>query len=524
MTDPTPDILNGWMDISEEGFALENAGRPPAHLAKELVQNALDAIEGVENGHVDISVSFDEARDRLVFRVRDNGQGIPADRITSIRTVFWTSKRDDPTRRGRMGRGFKEPLSMADAAIVASGRRALRFVVENDQRVTRLEQLSRDLAGTTVEMLLRWGAEQVDELTTYFARFVVPTSATLSINGEALPRREPVHVIEDSIQTEIFKEGTWRRPRRKTTIELLPVADGEPPTIFEMGIPVCALGWKQPFHANVRQRVPMNPRRDMTLPGYPEQIHKAALPALLPTMTQEEILTDWVGAVAQKVPEDVQKDIINRGLGENVVRSVPAMGRRDFDADAPRFGLEPVDVRRLPGGLGAIVREHVPSAKQAVEQREAEERLAAAQQHISLDNDADLRAAAVADHIRKLGGREHVQLVMDWARWMITQLLELYPDPPVVAVRLALFGDDNTIATWSNRDELTLALDHAPTWRDPFGADTFRTLIHESAHHRNAHHGARFSQEVEVLAGRAAWIVLTKRDEILERFGALRAG
>ena len=36
--------MDDWLAVSTEGFASMNAGREPAHLVKELVQNALDAL------------------------------------------------------------------------------------------------------------------------------------------------------------------------------------------------------------------------------------------------------------------------------------------------------------------------------------------------------------------------------------------------------------------------------------------------------------------------------------------------
>ena len=35
--------FDDWLAVSTDGFASMNAGREPAHLVKELVQNALDA-------------------------------------------------------------------------------------------------------------------------------------------------------------------------------------------------------------------------------------------------------------------------------------------------------------------------------------------------------------------------------------------------------------------------------------------------------------------------------------------------
>ncbi len=45
MRKPQSDIImDDWLAVSTDGFASMNAGRDPAHLVKELVQNSLDAV------------------------------------------------------------------------------------------------------------------------------------------------------------------------------------------------------------------------------------------------------------------------------------------------------------------------------------------------------------------------------------------------------------------------------------------------------------------------------------------------
>ena len=56
-----------------------------------------------------------------------------------------------------------------------------------------------------------------------------------------------------------------------------------------MGIPVALAEWTVPFHANILQRVPMNPNRDALASGYAKRIHRACLPALLPELNKEAI-------------------------------------------------------------------------------------------------------------------------------------------------------------------------------------------------------------------------------------------
>ena len=45
MTQGTNATTDGWLQISTAGFAALNQSRPPEHLVKELVQNALDAVQ-----------------------------------------------------------------------------------------------------------------------------------------------------------------------------------------------------------------------------------------------------------------------------------------------------------------------------------------------------------------------------------------------------------------------------------------------------------------------------------------------
>jgi hypothetical protein len=58
-------------------------------------------------------------------------------------------------------------------------------------------------------------------------------------------------------------------------------------------------------------------------------------------------------------------------------------------------------------------------------------------------------------------------------------------------------------------------------WTDPLGERSLSVLIHETAHHLNAHHGHDFHQEEENLAGRAARLMLTASPNVHQVFGPL---
>lgn len=126
--------LDDWLSVSTEGFAAMNAGREPAHLVKELVQNALDALDD-RGGQIVLTAEPSRLPGKLHISCRDNGCGM--NNLADIRTVFHTSKTDSHLQRGRMGRGFKEMLCLAEGATVTSENRRIEFLMENGRRVTR---------------------------------------------------------------------------------------------------------------------------------------------------------------------------------------------------------------------------------------------------------------------------------------------------------------------------------------------------------------------------------------------------
>ena len=69
-----------------------------------IVSNAIDAVEGIENGAVVVQTGYDKAADMLLVAVSDNGPGIPEDQRAAIFNVFESSK-------GSRGTGIGLPVS-----------------------------------------------------------------------------------------------------------------------------------------------------------------------------------------------------------------------------------------------------------------------------------------------------------------------------------------------------------------------------------------------------------------------------
>ena len=249
------------------------------------------------------------------------------------------------------------------------------------------------------------------------------------MNGTVIACRPANHRVEATLPTELFEAGRWVRPPRRTTVELVPTEAGEEPFVYELGIPVCPAEWTIPCHADVRQRVPMNPCRDAVASGYLQRLHRACLPVLLAEMNDEQVRQDWVGTAVAQAGEGLQREVIRRGFGDNLARSVPPMGVRQYDEDAREIGVAVIDTRQTSGGFRQILQRHVPTTREAVDRRNRELLSAAAKG--GFDVEGAFRGAGDAAAVqRKLigaaGGKERVQRVMDFARWFCQRLLDGY--------------------------------------------------------------------------------------------------
>ena len=515
----------GWLAISTEGFAAMNAARPPEHLIKELLQNSLDSF--AEGAAGEIRLRYGHCDGAFLVVCEDNGSGIAS--LDDLRVVYLTHKTDSHRKRGRFGRGFKEALCIAEQATVVSGGERLEFLQEDGRRVTRRssEPAGDSIAGagTLVIMRMPWPEAIAAELDAYFAGFLVPEGVHLEVNGRVIAPRPIALRIEASLPTEIYDAGSqsWRKPSRRTSLQLVPAAPGETPTIHEMGIPVAPVEWGVPYHCDIQQRVPMNPNRDAVQAGYALKLHVACLPALLERMDADTIKQDWVGNAARRCEETVQRRIIEQAFGTNIARSVPRRGERHFDEDARDLGVEIINTAQTSGGFRELIRAHVPSAQDVVRHDEQQK---AQQAHASsFVPDLPLpQEDSRADWIRRQGGERHVRACLDFAVWFCQQLVNTCPGRQAsVTGRLTLnpAGNRSLYAHWSSDNVLTLALDQSCFWQAPLGPESMMVLIHEAAHAMNMHHGLEFRREVERLAGEAASLMLHRSHEIRSRFAAL---
>jgi len=155
-------------EVSTAGMRKLQAGRPAAHLAKELISNALD--ERSVNKIV-VSIRKIDTRNAL-FEVEDDGEGF-AD-ITHAWTLYApTVKQRDATVRGRFNLGEKEILSVARRGFIhtTSGR------VEFDGDARKFSAKNKRERGTVVSLEMPWTKEQCAEVEEFFKTHPAPSAA-----------------------------------------------------------------------------------------------------------------------------------------------------------------------------------------------------------------------------------------------------------------------------------------------------------------------------------------------------------
>lgn len=78
--------------VEPNGLSVEADPDQLQQVLINLVNNAIEAIDGREDGEIVLSGTRDD-KDRIVIRVSDNGPGIPEDRLDDIFVPFFTTKR-----------------------------------------------------------------------------------------------------------------------------------------------------------------------------------------------------------------------------------------------------------------------------------------------------------------------------------------------------------------------------------------------------------------------------------------------
>lgn len=479
-----------------EGFREQNAGRPAPQLVREAVQNALD--EACNN--LVVTVEYDATLRGVHFYIEDDVPGgIRDERL--IWTIWMSDKVDSPQKRGRMGRGLKELISVSDSTlIVTAGGPAVQFTRSRGRWERTSPRKHRPDNGTIVKGFTKlWGKRDADEIVAYLRRVRPPEGVTFSVNGDVVKRVEPIESYTLKLPTVIFElqdDGgrIAREPRREATVSLF----SEPESwVYEMGIPVEQIDF--PLSIDVGQRVPLREKRDTLTEPYRRELFAKILDerVRLGRVQSIEMRDNHVLIAAQAhehLSVETKQAVTNAWTEGRAFASNPEVTRA-----ATGMHIPVVPLRALPESIREIAKEVGTDVRKVMA-----EMTAAACSRIDMD-----------DHTE-----EQARFVRTWT-WIAVGVRRS------CKVQLST-GRPSAAASFSRKANiLTVYVENVPQLvAKPLSKESLSLLIHELAHwnpqEENAH-GFEFHSDAEDVGGAVAEFLLTHAAEALERAGAKAA-
>jgi hypothetical protein len=451
-----------WFEIAEEGWARVASSRPIPRLVLEAVQNALDA--GAANVAVEIE------RDRIVVE-DDAARGIADPRL--VYTLFLTDKAADPTQRGRMGRGLKELVASGERAVVESAGTRVTF----DERGRDVGVCDRD-RGTRVEVARALDDAERESAELSLRLVLPPRGVSVRVNGKPLRRPRTLIALPGcELETVVVEGGVERAAMRSTLISVHSPRRGEPPHLFEMGIPIAP--WNLPWHCDVQQRVPLSQGRDLL----PERFVLAVKATLLEAMMHRQLgardlRADWVQEVIARWP--LKSAILDAYVSKVLPRGSVLGGSVRANDRARQLGAHIVQAEAMPQGSYLALGRVLETADDYVRRRSRE--------FVGDDVEPDETQRAFAESVRWLARRIAGSVVR----------VRFFTRDPSDA---GLLEDATTDA-----DARLLSFNVKSTlrWDDVLDPATSGVVLHELAHLVTLEHDHRFIDRLQFLGGSLA--------------------
>lgn len=477
--------------VDMDGLRKNEGGRPLYEVVREVIQNGLDAAKS----RIDVSLEKDEKRGEVVLIVEDDGDGLPS--LGLATTLYAGTKADDPTKRGRMGRGLKEAIVVADASIVQAPVGEVR-VTRHKKGVWSVEEFPRRKreSGTRVKLAFRTlhnNKVDVNEAVAWLRRIVPPEGVTLTLNGTPNEGRAPASstTYEVELPTVVVdSDGVERTRSRKTMVVAFEPIGTDVGQLYELGVPIQPLEY--PRSLDVQQRVPMPPQRNTVRPEYLQKLYAQLLNHGVATgeVRGDELSSKWVMDAAQQAPLLNQEAA--KALTDYYTRGALVANTRAEQLEAENFHIPSVYKGAIPQAVREVVLSEAPRTRDRLEEIRFNACMEVGPEAQSMAERAYVR---VTEEIFRDLGRHGVDVVLKRGKVSFSATF----DP-----KLKVF---------------TVYLDQLPKGfvDDPLSERAFGLLLHEGAHwdgHSHEHvHGPEFHTDLEALGARLAWLMLTQGEK-----------
>lgn len=451
-----------WFEVADDGWRRLSAARPLGRLLLEALQNAFD--ESAPH----VTAALDDTR---IVVEDDAAGGIGDERL--VYTIFLSEKPDDPTRRGRMGRGLKELIAgMARASVETVGTTVTfaeegRFSNENDRTIGTRLVLERNFESAELTAAKR------------MLRLCIPPKGT-RLEVDDKPVRRPRTLLSLSgcaLETVIVVDGVERAAMGQTTLSVHQPRRGELPHLFEMGLPVEA--WNVPWHVDVAQRVPLKEGRDSTLDRYKLAVKAALLEAMIHSyLDRSDLRGDWVHDVVTAWP--LSSSLLDAYVSRVFPKGSVLGGTSRANDRARQLGAHIIEASGISHGAYVSLARVLETSDDYVRRRGSE--------FGGEDVEPDEIQARFADAVRWLARA---------AAGRVVRVRFFSRDP----------SDDGLLedaVTDVDRREIAFNVRGPVRFDDILDPPTLGVVLHEIAHLETAEHDHRFIDRLQHLAGKTA--------------------
>jgi hypothetical protein len=461
--------------------------RSAAHLLRELIQNVLDEAAS----KCAVTVEYKAGRGVYVSVEDDVPGGIRDERL--IFTIWMSDKQDQPTKRGRMGRGMKELISVSDWTLIRTvGKAAVEFKRQPGGDWSRSHRggLARE-SGTLVEAEVRaWKAKDCAEIIAYVKRIRPPQGIELTVNGEQVKRRPPSETYNMRLPSVTFEieEGERKESNRQfdTLVELF--AEDEP-YCYEMGIPIEPIEF--PLTIDVGQREPLREKRDTLLSWYKSELFAGLLNKRIAHIPADELKNNYIlaAAGADYLLDDATKQRIAHAWTEGKPFATNPLQH----SIATGAHVDVISLRAMPEAVRDIVQAMGVNVKDVLAARQPE------------------LCPLVPTHVQTTA---EIRLVRVW-EWIARSIQR----PAQMQIR---DGKPGAVATFdAARLTLSIQRQEIPNWElwcsQPLKSAQLSLLIHELGHWKvlEHSHGIDYASDVERVGGLVAAFLVAHADEAL---------
>ncbi|MCB9596556.1 MAG: ATP-binding protein [Sandaracinaceae bacterium] len=470
---------NQWFEVADDGWRRLSAARPLGRLVLEALQNAFDESAGL--------VTVELGSDRVV--VEDDAEsGIGDERL--VYTIFLSDKPDDPTRRGRMGRGLKELIACMERARVETVGRTVRF----DESGRSSEANDRE-QGTRLVLERTFEERELADARGLLALCIPPKGTKLVLDGRT--GRRPKSLLSLSgcaLETVIVVDGVERAALGQTTLSVYAPRRGEQPHLFEMGLPVEA--WNVPWHVDVAQRVPLKEGRDSVPERYKLAVKAALLEAMIHSyLDRSDLRGDWVHDVIAAWP--LSSSLLDAYVSRVFPKGSVLGGTSRANDRARQLGAHIIDAAGISHGAYVSLARVLETSDDYVRRRSRE----FGGEDVEPDDTQRRFADAVRWLARAVAGR---------------------------VVRVRFFARDPSDAglledavTDVDRREIAFNVRGPLRYDDILDPMTLGVVLHEIAHLETPEHDHRFIDRLQHLAGKAGRLLAEGGPDLATK---LRAG